>query len=438
MERPASPFRFVAPSTERVGSERVQFKLGGGTSGIHLPALFPHSTMSSQGPAGQSGFSSHLPALAVTGLVSSPSPNVYRRSAHIPSDSVSCPLAQVGTASTPPVQQVSAVRLEVIRSRLENQGLSSDVIGLLMASNRSSTSAAYQSAWTSWRDWCDKRDSDPLSPSLNFILQYFYHLFHKGFATSTINVHRSTLSMTLEPIDGKKVGGHPLVVQLLKGCYNLKPPTPRYDSMWDPDMVLRHFSSLGPNSDLPLAILSKKLAMLLSLSILSRVSEICSISLKSLNFSATAMSFSFCRLRKSQRAGSLQSFVVNRFPGLCCPVACMESYIASTVDWRQPDDDSFFLSTRRPHRPVTSSIVGHWIKSCLQNAGIDIVSFSAHSTRGAASSKAILMGVTIDSVLRAANWAAESTFRRFYNRELTAVSVSEAVLTPQTNSHTAL
>ncbi|EFX78956.1 hypothetical protein DAPPUDRAFT_245509 [Daphnia pulex] len=40
------------------------------------------------------------------------------------------------------------------------------------------------------------------------------------------------------------------------------------------------------------------------------------------------------------------------------------------------------------------------------------------------------MGVPIDSVLRAANCAAESTFRRFYNRELSAVSVSEAVLTP--------
>jgi hypothetical protein len=115
----------------------------------------------------------------------------------------------------------------------------------------------------------------------------------------------------------------------------------------------------------------------------------------------------------------------------------MESYLAATVDLRQPDVDSLFLSIRRPHRPVTSSTVGRWIKSCLQAAGIDVESFSAHSTRGAASSKAILMGVPIDSVLRAANWAAESTFRRFYNRELSAVSVSEAVLT-QTNSHTAL
>ncbi|KZS18186.1 Uncharacterized protein APZ42_015705 [Daphnia magna] len=81
-------------------------------------ALFPNSTMFRQGPAGQSGFSPRLPALDITGLVPSPSSNVHRRSTHIPSDSVSCPLAQVGTAPTPPVQQVSTVRLEEMEEEL--------------------------------------------------------------------------------------------------------------------------------------------------------------------------------------------------------------------------------------------------------------------------------------------------------------------------------
>jgi hypothetical protein len=39
----------------------------------------------------------------------------------------------------------------------------------------------------------------------------------------------------------------------------------------------------------------------------------------------------------------------------------MESYIAATVDWRQPDDEVLFLSIQRPHRLVTSSTVGRWI-----------------------------------------------------------------------------
>ncbi len=178
--------------------------------------------------------------------------------------------------------------------------------------------------------------------------------------------------------------------------------------------------------------------MLLSLFIISRVSEICSISFSSIHFSTTALSFSFRRVRKTQRSGPLQSFLVRRFKGYCCPVACLEAYIAATTKWRKPEDDSLFLVVRRPHHPVSSSTVGHWIKSCLNDAGIDIACFSAHSTRGVASSKAVLMGVPVDFVLLTANWSAESTFRRFYNRELPTVSVKEAVLTTQTNSRSSL
>jgi hypothetical protein len=73
------------------------------------------------------------------------------------------------------------------------------------------------------------------------------------------------LSSTLDPIDGYKIGEHPTVVQLLKGCFNRKPPKARYNSLWDPDVVLNYLNSLPNNSDLGVAVLSKKLATLLAL-----------------------------------------------------------------------------------------------------------------------------------------------------------------------------
>lgn len=330
----------VAASTKCIDSERVQPQLEV-SSGIRFPAILTHSSVPIQDQAGQSRSDPHLPTVAVAGLVSHPPADGNRYPTHFPAEPLSHPLAQTGAASPPPVRQIYADCMAVIRGRFQNQGIPSNVIDLLMASNRQTTTAAYQSAWTNWLDWCDKRNTDPISPSINLILQYFSHLFQTGMATSTINVHRSTLSMTFEPIEGKNVGEHPLVLRLLKGCYNLKPPVPRYNKLWDPDIVLNHFATLGPNSDLALSILSKKLAMLLSLSIISRVSEICS------------------------------------------------TYIAATTKWRKPEDDSLFLAVRRPHRPVSSSTVGHWIKSCLNDAGIDIASFSAHSTRRVASCKAV-------------------------------------------------
>ncbi len=88
-----------------------------------------------------------------------------------------------------------------------------------------------------------------------------------------VNTHRSMLSMTVDPIEGHNVGEHPLVVLLLKGCYNLNPKT-RYDSFWDTDVVLNYFISFCPDGSLSIVSLSKKLAMLLALATLSRVSEL--------------------------------------------------------------------------------------------------------------------------------------------------------------------
>ncbi|KZS10356.1 Uncharacterized protein APZ42_025183 [Daphnia magna] len=105
----------------------------------------------------------------------------------------------------------------------------------------------------------------------------------------------SMLSMTLDSLGGFKIGDHPLVVQLLKGCFNNNPPRPRYDSTWDPDDVFRYLTTT-----------------------LMRVSELASISFQSLSFSETAASVTLLRLRKTQRSGALQSFSLPVFPDSSC------------------------------------------------------------------------------------------------------------------------
>lgn len=87
--------------------------------------------------------------------------------------------AQTGATSPPPVRQISADRMAVIRGRFKNQGIPSNVIDLLMTSNRQTTTAAYHSTWTHWLDWCDKRNTDPMSPSINSLLQYFFPICSK-------------------------------------------------------------------------------------------------------------------------------------------------------------------------------------------------------------------------------------------------------------------
>ena len=71
-----------------------------------------------------------------------------------------------------------------------------------------------------------------------------------------------------------RVGEHPLVVQLLKGAYNMRPPLQRYSSMWDVGVVLSFLESLGVNDHLTLKGSSQKLGLLLALTAMEKASEV--------------------------------------------------------------------------------------------------------------------------------------------------------------------
>ena len=253
-------------------------------------------------------------------------------------------------------------------------------------------------------------------------MSFLSDVFKEGKAYSTVNVHRSMLSVTLDPIEGHPIGCHPLVIRLLKGIYNSKPPAAKYKETWDVNSVLIYLRDL-PDSSLPILLLSHKLSTLLALSTLFRTSELASIDLKSIRFQPNSVSFSLLRPRKAQKSGPLQSVCLNGFsdPSID-PVRCLKRYIDLTAEWRNSDNDAhLFIGSVRPHRPVTPSTVSGWIKSQLKAAGVDVEKFSAHSTRGAGASKAINSGVPMSAVLNAGHWAAESTFTRFYRRDVVPV-----------------
>lgn len=160
----------------------------------------------------------------------------------------------------------------------------------------------------------------------------------------------------------------------------------------------------------------------MALSTMMRVSELAAIDKDSISFINDSVTFQLSRPRKSQK--SLQSFTLHKNPEVkICPVRCLGIYIYNTDILRNHyNSKNLFIGLIRPHSTASSTSIGHWIKYYLSRAGIDTTVFSAHSTRGAAASKAANSGVPINSILRAAQWAHESTFNRFYRRELASSS----------------
>ena len=68
------------------------------------------------------------------------------------------------------------------------------------------------------------------------------------------------------------------------------------------------------------------------------------------------------------------------------------------------------------------------LKVFLSLSGIDTTIFSAHSLRGAATSTALIQGVSVSEILSMADWSQESTFRKFYYKPRFNSAPGNAVL----------
>ena len=115
-----------------------------------------------------------------------------------------------------------------------------------------------------------------------------------------------------------------------------------------------------------------------------------------------------------------------------CPVEALKKYERRSRTFRSPGGSNpLFISVRKPHAPVKPCTIGRWLKGTMVASGINTSVFSAHSTRGAATSKAKAAGVSTQDILRAANWSSESTFCRYYHRPTSSTVFSRGVLGQQ-------
>lgn len=93
----------------------------------------------------------------------------------------------------------------------------------------------------------------------------------------------------------------------------------------------------------------------------------------------------------------------------------MKEYIQKTNPLRT-GEKQLFLSFVRPHKAVSRDTISRWTKEVLKLSGIDITTFTAHSTRAATASKANAKDVPLDVILSTIGWASAQTFSKFYNK----------------------
>ena len=224
----------------------------------------------------------------------------------------------------------------------------------------------------------------------------------------------------------------------MKGVFNLQPPMPKYKVTWDVDIVLDYLCMLPSNGDFNLQQLSHKLVMLMTLTNAGRCSDLATLNLSFCSISGNSSRFVIPGLTRSCRSGppleaTYPAFTEN--PQLC-PVQTLKAYMLRTQPLRQSanplrERELLFISVRKPHNPVGPATLGRWLRGIMHQSSIDTNVFSAHLTRGAANSKARIVGVSLENIIKAANWSNTSAFSRFYHRPLITSQFGRSILMPR-------
>jgi hypothetical protein len=257
---------------------------------------------------------------------------------------------------------------------------------------------------------------DPLNPSIEQGIEFLTTLFDAELGYSSINTARSALSSILPMYEGRKFGEHPLVTRFLKGIFELKPALPRYPEIWDVQIVLDHLQSYKPGEELSLKELTLKLTMLLCLLTAQRCQTIQLIDVNDIQEIVDGYRITFHQKVKQTRPGHhLQSLELLQFPQdkKLCVVEHLRLYLARTKDLRG-DNTQLLLSFIKPNAPVSKATIARWVKTVLQQAGIDASKYSAHSSRAASTTSANAKGIPLQEIMKCAGWSSDTTFKRFY------------------------
>ncbi len=323
-------------------------------------------------------------------------------------------------------------------------------VALTIASARApSTRRAYALKWNLFVEWCSSHREDPRRCSIRAVLSFLQQGLERRLSPSTLKVYVAAISAHHDPIEGRSVGKHNLVVRFLRGARRLNPPRPPSLPSWDLALVLRALQTapFEPLQSVELKFLSMKTLLLTALASIKRVGDLQAFSVDEscLEF-GLADSSTTLRPRPGyvpkvpttpfrDQVVNLQALPLEEADpalALLCPVRALRQYVDRTQSFRTSEQLFVCYGGQQKGNAVSKQRMAHWTVDAITLAyeaqGVPCpLRLRAHSTRGVASSWALARGASLADICRAAGWATPNTFARFYS--LRVELVSSCVLT---------
>ena len=259
-----------------------------------------------------------------------------------------------------------------------------------------------------------------MHPSEAEVLSFLTKLFQSGEGYSAINTARCALSSFLADNRQVTIGKFVSIKRFLKGVFELRPSMPRYEHIWDVDIVLDFLRNFYPYEGMPLSILTMKLVMLLALTTAQRVQTLHSLNLENVEFQEDLVIIPISDFLKQtsvrNRKFALYLHAYRKDTAICV-VEILKENINRTKNIRGKEN-YLLISFLKPYRRVGKQTISRWLRKVLFEAGIDTEVYKSHSTRSASVSKAKSKFVPADFILKVAGWTSSHCFKKFYDNAI--------------------
>lgn len=305
---------------------------------------------------------------------------------------------------------------KIIRGAFLLKDIPEEAIEISLSSLSESSLKQYDCSLKKWWRFCKNSNLPCYEAEITQVIKFLTEEFGKGASYGSLNGMRSAISLIVGPI----IGQDERIRRFFKGLSKLRPLKPKYDSTWDPKIVLDYLDNCG-NIDLSLEFLSKKLIVLLTLVTGQRMQTLSLINVKNIVVTEDLIEVKIPENIKTSKPGKNQPVLILPFykeNRNICPANTLQYYLERTKDLRK-NTSCLFISYKKPYKKASTQTLSRWVKDTLQESGIDTNIFSAHSTRHATTSAAKRKGVNIDVIRKSAGWTEKSTtFTKFYDKPL--------------------
>jgi hypothetical protein len=238
---------------------------------------------------------------------------------------------------------------------------------------------------------------------------------------SAINTARSALSAFLVLPGGGSFGEHPRVKLFMRGVFNDRPPVPRYQDIWDTDVVLDLLKTKDwiPAGKISIQKLSQKVTTLILICSGQRPQILKALSINNMDITGDKFIFTIdnSQVKQGRLGYKPAKLELKSFPDdkRICVYRYLKTYLKRTLDVRGKERQ-LLLTLKKPHRDASQDTMSRWVKTVLSVAGVDTKTFKAGSTRAATTSKAKSCGAPLEEILKGGGWSRATTFSRWYDK----------------------